>query len=431
MQHIKVMKYQITKPINIEWGQLNSILNALQKETMVILNKTIQLCWEYQGFSSDYKNLYNKDTKIKEVLGYSNIQGYIYDKFKEDFYKLNKGNQSQTIRRATDKWSNDLKEIQNGKRSVPNFKDKNPIDIVGKNIRKINKRENEYILTLSLVSEKFRQELELKTGTVDLLIKAHDQSQQKIMERLLNSTYKIGVSQILKVNKKWFLNLTYKLDTEKTELIKGRVMGIDMGIENALYIAFNYSKKRFHFKGDEVREFRKQMDRRKKALLNKATYSGKGKTGHGRKKRTETANKIHNKIMNFRDTINHTYARRVVDIAVKHQCNTIQMENLKGINANKKLLKDWTYYDLQQKIKQKASEKGIFIVKVNPKYTSQRCHICGYISKENRITQSIFHCQSCNEKVNADYNAAKNIATPFIEGIIKKNGSENEATQSL
>lgn len=48
-------------------------------------------------------------------------------------------------------------------------------------------------------------------------------------------------------------------------------------------------------------------------------------------------------------------------------------------------------------------------IKVNPAYTSQTCNSCGFVSKENRKTQSEFKCLKCGEAGNADINAAKNI----------------------
>jgi len=49
------------------------------------------------------------------------------------------------------------------------------------------------------------------------------------------------------------------------------------------------------------------------------------------------------------------------------------------------------------------------VIKVNPAYTSQKCSNCGHTCKENRLTQSIFKCVSCNFEQNADYNGATNI----------------------
>ena len=52
---------------------------------------------------------------------------------------------------------------------------------------------------------------------------------------------------------------------------------------------------------------------------------------------------------------------------------------------------------------------GKRLVYVPAHYTSQRCSKCGYTSKDNRESQSIFHCQDCSYKENADINAANNI----------------------
>ena len=95
------------------------------------------------------------------------------------------------------------------------------------------------------------------------------------------------------------------------------------------------------------------------------------------------------------------------------------MENLSGIGELSVFLKKWSYYDLQRKIEQKAKEAGIEVRKIDPKYTSQRCHKCGHISRENRKTQADFVCEKCGYSANADFNAAKNIALKDIEQVIE------------
>jgi len=82
---------------------------------------------------------------------------------------------------------------------------------------------------------------------------------------------------------------------------------------------------------------------------------------------------------------------------------------------------------LQQKIKYKAEAVGIEVRMIDPKYTSQRCSKCGHIAEGNRPTQAEFQCQQCGFKTNADYNAARNIATPGIEEIIKSKLETNKA----
>jgi transposase len=46
---------------------------------------------------------------------------------------------------------------------------------------------------------------------------------------------------------------------------------------------------------------------------------------------------------------------------------------------------------------------------VDPKYTSQRCHACKHVARENRLTQACFRCIACSHADHADVNAAKDI----------------------
>jgi len=50
------------------------------------------------------------------------------------------------------------------------------------------------------------------------------------------------------------------------------------------------------------------------------------------------------------------------------------------------------------------------VQKVTPAYTSQRCSACGHAAAENRKSQAVFACRACAVTLNADVNAARNIA---------------------
>jgi putative transposase len=53
--------------------------------------------------------------------------------------------------------------------------------------------------------------------------------------------------------------------------------------------------------------------------------------------------------------------------------------------------------------------RGGKVIAVNPRYTSQRCAVCGDISAKNRVQQALFSCESCGHSYHADVNAAQNI----------------------
>ena len=60
-------------------------------------------------------------------------------------------------------------------------------------------------------------------------------------------------------------------------------------------------------------------------------------------------------------------------------------------------------------LKYKAADAGRRIEEIDPRYTSQQCSECGFISKDNRKTQADFACTSCGHTDNADLNGAVNI----------------------
>ena len=62
-----------------------------------------------------------------------------------------------------------------------------------------------------------------------------------------------------------------------------------------------------------------------------------------------------------------------------------------------------------KRLQDKMDANGGSLVIVPAAYTSQTCHECGHIAKENRESQAIFKCVKCGYEANADVNAAKNI----------------------
>ena len=218
----------------------------------------------------------------------------------------------------------------------------------------------------------------------------------------------------------WFLNLVYGFENKQaTSLDKEKILGVDVGVKKALVASVFGDYDRLAIEGNEIYHIRAEVETRKISLLRQGKFCGEGRIGHGYKKRVEPLDKISDKISRSRDTINHKYSKALIGYALKKGCGTIQMEELSGISERDSFLKNWSYFDLQQKIKYKAEEQGMEVVFINPQYTSQRCSKCGYIDSENRKTQENFLCVKCGYKANADYNASQNIAIDGIEEIIK------------
>ena len=107
----------------------------------------------------------------------------------------------------------------------------------------------------------------------------------------------------------------------------------------------------------------------------------------------------------------------IFDFAVKNEAKYINIEDLSGFNGSDFILRNWSYYELQQFIIYKAAQYGIEVRKINPYHTSQVCSKCGHWEEGQRIDQAHFICKECGNEMNADLNAARNIAlsTNFVE----------------
>ena len=102
-------------------------------------------------------------------------------------------------------------------------------------------------------------------------------------------------------------------------------------------------------------------------------------------------------------------SKRVVEYALKNHAKYINIEDLSGYSADDFVLRNWSYYQLQEYITYKADKEGIVVRKVKSYYTSQRCSKCGNIEEGQRTTQAKFKCIKCGYEENADFNASRNI----------------------
>jgi putative transposase len=64
---------------------------------------------------------------------------------------------------------------------------------------------------------------------------------------------------------------------------------------------------------------------------------------------------------------------------------------------------------LARRAEQKAAASGAAVIYVDPRFTSQQCHVCGHTAPANRDSQAVFRCQECGHGDHADLNAARNI----------------------
>ena len=419
----KVMKYTLRYVDGCgDFHQMQAALWNLQKQSREVLNRSIQIAfdWDYRNREAFKKT--GEYLDVRSETGYKRLDGYIYDCLKGDYPDFASGNLNATIQTAWKKYGSSKKDVLIGKISLPSYRSDQPILFHKSSVRLSVDKYGYPAVELTAFSNAFKKEHQFFSNLrFEILIQ--DGTQRSIFSRIIDGGYGLGQCQISYEKKKWFLLLTYTFPAEKRQLDSEKTLGVDLGETLAICASSVSEYGRFVIEGGEVTQFAAQLEVRQRSMQRQAAYCGEGRIGHGTKTRVADVYKAKDRIASFRDTINHRYSKALIDYAVKHQFGTIQMEDLSGIKNQDgfpKFLRHWTYYDLQSKIEAKAKEQGIIVVRVNPRFTSQRCSKCGYVDAGNRKNQEHFLCLKCGFKCNADFNASQNLSIRDIDKIIEK-----------
>lgn len=183
------------------------------------------------------------------------------------------------------------------------------------------------------------------------------------------------------------------------------VVGVDLGVNRPAVTSDNKFFGKRYWKEVEQRNFRL-----KRKLQAKGTKSAK-----------RHLKKLSGKVNRFRIDCDHVLSKRLV-MSVPSG-STIVLEDLKYIRDRVKARKTqrrrihgWSFNRLKKFVEYKSELYGHTVELVDPKYTSQRCTDCGYVSKKNRKTQSDFCCVNCSFQHNADLNASKNVRFVYLAG---------------
>ena len=331
---------------------------------------------------------------IKDTPAAEGIPSDILDTLKQDVFKH---------------YNSSKKEQMQGERTLTTYKKGMPIPFVLGKSHSLTMNNEDYFLPWfngCRFKLNFGRDRSNNRAIVDNCIK--------------NNKYKLAQAAKLQIKeRKLFLLITVDIPNIAHTPIKGKVMGVDLGVVHPAYVAVNNGPERSLIGNGAA--FQKQRDtfRRRFRELQRSQLA---QSGHGRKHKTKATEILRGKEKNWVHTENHRLSREIVNLAIRWNVETIQMENLKGFGrttegevekTHKRLLGRWSYFELQKKIEYKASMAGIKVKYVQPAYTSQTCHVCG--QRGDRSERDTFictnsECECYNKAQDADMNAAINIA---------------------
>ena len=217
--------------------------------------------------------------------------------------------------------------------------------------------------------------------------------------------YKFGTAKLVNKHGKYFLHIPVSYDIEESNISDiCNVVGIDRGI-NFVVATYNSKHKSGFVSGKAIKQKRALYSKLRKELQMCQTPSSR--------RRLKAIGQRENRWM---QDVNHQVSKALVESNPKH--TLFVLEDLSGVrNATERVrTKDryvsvsWSFYDLEQKLIYKAKQNQSTVIKVDPRYTSQCCPVCGHIEKANRDKKlHLFTCKNCGYKSNDDRIGAMNL----------------------
>jgi putative transposase len=215
--------------------------------------------------------------------------------------------------------------------------------------------------------------------------------------------YPTNTADLIERDGHWWLHVVVTVPAPEVEPCD-QVVGIDLGLLRPAVTSVGRFLGKKAWKAREGRLF--QL---KRALQKKGTRSAK-----------RHLKRVRHRQRRFRRDCDHVLSKLIVGSVAPGA--TIVLENLKDIRKRmkargrtktKRRMHSWSFAQLKGFIGYKAEERGCMVVAVDPRYTSQTCSCCGHRARTNRRSQSVFKCRQCGYHLNADLNAARNIAAKY------------------
>ena len=220
-----------------------------------------------------------------------------------------------------------------------------------------------------------------------------------------HTIYKFGTAKLVNKHGKYYLHIPVTYDVEESNLSDiCNVVGVDRGI-NFVVATYDSNHKSGFVSGKAIKHKRAHYSKIRKELQMRQTPSSR--------RRLKAIGQRENRWM---QDVNHCVSKALVENNPKH--TLFVLEDLTGIRHATERVKtkdryvfvSWPFYDLEQKLIYKAKKNQSSVVKVDPRYTSQCCPVCGHTEKSNRDKKlHLFACKNCGYQSNDDRIGAMNL----------------------
>ena len=401
-----------------------------QKIRLKLTKEQERLAWWYSKVSRNFWNLLvdidkrNNKGEFDEILKKNGNKTYHSNFYDREIYHLTQSDYLNLVKLVVAKNYDEDKGkyswyYQPNQSFIYNFLSRELVKIRRQNkgrlnFRSINKIQPNFDVRCSVSANKKRPSRIYLKDSGKLQIPTIGDVRFGTVRADFDLSCKKQVANISFDGKYWYLSYTEDVENQVTDLpdyTDG--VGIDLGIKMLATVSDGTTVpniktfRRVRILNKRLKRLQRKVSR--KYCINKCNKHNKTKNIMKLERQIKL---IHRSLRNIR--VNHI--RKFVSDLVKKQPQYIAIEdlNVKGMMKNKYLAKDianCSFYTIKEHLIRKATERCIAVRLVDRFYPSSKtCSNCGSYNKDLKLSQRVYHCSNCQEKIDRDFNASLNIA---------------------
>ena len=190
-------------------------------------------------------------------------------------------------------------------------------------------------------------------------------------------------------------------------------IGIDLGIKDLAICSDGNIYKNIN-KTQKVKKIEKQKRRLQRSISRSYEKNKKGKEYYKTNniiKKEKLLLKLYHRLTNIR----HDYLHQTTSEIIKREPSFICIEdlNVSGMMKNKhlsKAIQQQCFYEFRRQIEYKSEWNNIQVIIADRFFPSSKlCSCCGTIKKDLKLSDRIYECKECGNKIDRDYQAALNL----------------------
>jgi len=199
---------------------------------------------------------------------------------------------------------------------------------------------------------------------------------------------------------KWFVSITVEEEIPNPIPIKGKPVGVDLGIKTLATLSDGITFANPRALGRRIQKLRK---------LSKS-LSRKKKGSKNREKAKLRVARMYLRIFNIREDTLH---KLTTYLAKSHSRIVIEDLCVSGMMKNRRLARaiaDVRFYEFRRQLEYKCQWYGSELIIASRTFpSSKRCSACGHKKKELSLSEREYECEECGLKIDRDLNAALNL----------------------